>query len=170
VEQPTSSKTTEEIVSSLLHWVWSCQLQLDRYIDSLRGEFTSHTLLEEIQSRKLFSRTSYDEHALLLAARNLLREAEDSGGPTLDLPPEVLASIKALRNGYEHFSKLRPHTQQQLTRLKAVPRQVQFGDGDIVIGRVFSLTQFRTALSRLESALLAVGSATAASPEQEPQP
>lgn len=143
-------------LSEVLHWVWSCRLQVKRYVESLQAEMTDHTVLDSVTSRRLFSQSTYDEHVLLLAARNLIRELSRSGKalPALRLPASTLRATKVLRDGYEHFHELSVRTRNDLLRFNASPRRAEFGADGVVIGGVFNITEFHKALVKLEAELL----------------
>ena len=152
-----------EKVDHSLHWTWSCQLQLRRLIDSTKAEWTLHEQ-DPVKKRKVFSRTSYDEHMFLVAACNLVRAVNLT---VKDLPQlkRFIAhneAIRLLRNIYEHWDEIRSGRRSRSVddfRNKFPQAQffsITYTDRGPVIAGILSLREFLVQLEELEKELLAV--------------
>ena len=147
----------------LLHWTWSCQLQLRRLVASLRHEL-SGAFESPIDQRKACSQTSLDQHLLFVAARHLLRELERAGKALPDsfLSEPIKSAMKTIRDAYEHPHDLGAATRTQLASLGAKPGVLQFGGQDgLVVGRVIVVRELHKALDTLERLVLDLQQQTA---------
>lgn len=155
----------EERISDLLHWTWSCQLQLQRYGQSLRTEFSGGSSEDR---RKVYSQTSYDEHMVLVAARHLLSALERAGTslPRIALSDSNLEVLELLRNAYEHWPTERTKFRAGVksgrgavaelaqNHANARPWSVDLTPEGPVLARVVPLREFASALDQLEDELL----------------
>jgi hypothetical protein len=153
-----------------LHWVWSCQLQIRRLGEALESE-GRNPRLSPTQRRIRFSRTTFEEHALLVAAFNLTKAltTAERCGIHLQLSSDMRAATTELRHIYEHWErqrdsfrqKTRPKSDSGSRFLRRFPHGEPWAlflqpDGDIVIGNVVPLRQLFRELRELEQQLLAL--------------
>ena len=100
----------EQAISDTLHWIWNWQVQLERLLQSTDEKWSiDHANKSGLECRKIYSRTSFDVHMLLVVGRNLLR--------AIDRLPKKLAkpaifkdtrkSLILLRDIYEHSDEQR---------------------------------------------------------------
>ncbi len=96
----------EEILNELLHWVWSTQLQVQRYLNSMQSELNSGEA-EKYQIMKRCSNTSYDGHMILVSARHLKRALDMLQKEDLDIEidKKLLKDLKELRDIHEHWNE-----------------------------------------------------------------
>jgi hypothetical protein len=147
-----------EKVDHSLHWAWSCQLQLRRLLDSTSAEWKLSEQ-DPVEKRKVFSRTSYDEHMFLVAACNLVRAVDLTVKDFPQLKPFIVHSeaIRLLRNIYEHWDEIRsdgPSRSVDDFRNKFPQAQfysITYTDRSPVIAGILSLAEFRAQLEELLS-------------------
>ena len=94
----------EQIRAEILHWVWSTQTQIYRYDENLGKEMDSGEA-EKLDRMRMCSLTSYDEHLILVAARNLIRAIDmlDEDDSTITIEQSLRDDLKELRDIYEHW-------------------------------------------------------------------
>ena len=95
-----------EVLNDVLHWIWSWCLQLERLVESTKLEWAGGA---GSKGRRVFSRTSYDEHALIVAGGNLARALKPAAElfPELPIDAQRLKAVRLLRNLYEHWDEQR---------------------------------------------------------------
>jgi hypothetical protein len=98
----------QKALADLLHWVWSCRLQLKRLLHSVEEE-TAVVGPYKDKCRQHFSQTSYDEHVAFVAFGDFKKALEQARPyfPSLSLSPEKLQALCLLRNLYEHWNQHR---------------------------------------------------------------
>jgi len=98
----------QKALADLLHWVWSCRLQLKRLLHSVKEEGAVMDLPKD-RHRQQFSQTSYDEHMAFVAFGDFSKALEQARPyfPSLSLSPERLKALCLLRNLYEHWNQHR---------------------------------------------------------------
>ena len=102
------AQSSQEVLSDVTHWIWSCQLQIQRLLESTAQEFSSSQEQSRLERRRICSRTSYDEHMVLVALRNLLRSLDRGTAPLKkNLLRRSEDAIRHLRNIYEHWDEHR---------------------------------------------------------------
>lgn len=161
----------QEKLDYALHWVWSCKLQIDRLTESTLKEWNSNEK-ETVAKRKVFSRTSYDEHMLLIAARNLVRATNltVTDFPQLNSLIAHSEAIRLLRNIYDHWDGVisgKPSTSAQEFAQKfpqGKPFSITYTSQGPVIGGVLPLHDFLNQLSELEKHLLSLEKAAQSQP------
>lgn len=151
-------------LGDVLYWSFCCRLQANRLAQSFMSEFPLGKRLYAFQ-RKRFATTSFDEHALVLAAGNLSK-ALDRGPKSLRriLPSKTLRALKLLRDIYEHWENMRATFRQggpakiesalKLTNEfpEAEPWTIAIHpDGDIDLANVVFLRPLSLDLRRLEA-------------------
>jgi hypothetical protein len=154
-----------------LYWIWSCRLQIKRLGNSTLAEWDS-SYKTAIERRRVFSATSYDQHLVLVAGRNLLKSLEivERHFPELSLEIREGALIKHLRNMHEHWedhqasslgieipasrAKQTINTQKEVERLGAKAWSIRYGPEGPVLGDVIILRDFIQRLEELEYSLL----------------
>lgn len=151
-------------LGDVLYWSASCRLQATRLAQSFRSEFPIGTRLYVFQ-RKRFVSTSFDEHALTIAAGNL-GKALDRAPKFLRrvLPQRTLRALQLLRNLYEHWEDMRaafrkggpPTTEAALKLAEEYPEAEPWTiaihpDGDIDLANVVFLRPLHADLRRLEA-------------------
>ena len=181
VTRSTLSDTSDpksDALNDALHWLWATRTQVRRLTEGLRKELTDAP--SELHQRRTFSRTSLDEHLLLVCAGQLEKvvQASQQHFPEIALPPVLQTSLRHLRNVYEHWEQHR-----DAFRLPGVTKKrsgkafsEQFPNGepwaieiypgrDILVAKVVSLRSLCRELRRLERILLVV-EAKASAPVQ----
>ncbi len=162
--QDTDSRQT---IVDALHWLWSCELQIERLAESTRIEW-SGSFDTNRDARRMFSRTSLDEHLVLVVGRNLVRALEQlrKEHPDINLGDDVENIIRLLRNVYEHWdenippfkvvSKVKNRGVRALNAAypDARPWSITYGTDGPMIGGVLALNEFVAQLEDLERALL----------------
>jgi hypothetical protein len=94
-------------LGDVLYWSFCCRLEATRLAQSFMSEFPLGKRLYVFQ-RKRFATTSFDEHALVIAAGNLGKALERA--PKFlrrILPKKTLRALQLLRNIYEHWEDMR---------------------------------------------------------------
>lgn len=166
-----SVEPVERATNDILHWSWSTRLQVERLRASLASEFETWNAKPRVRSRRGFSRTSYDEHLVFVAAANLSRALDCAPRPlrkaaTLGLT--AARALRLLRDVYEHWDQLRAQVAGHraadsgaAARLGrefpgAEPWSLTFDiqTGDIVLANLVDVKQFVADLRRLEAAVL----------------
>lgn len=161
--------SNDRVVSEALHWIWSWNVQLDRLYLSTKAEWNmNQTEISSLESEKICSRTSLDEHLLLVVGRNVLR-AIDCLPPHLadgTIPTNTREALNLLRNIYEHWDEQRaafenpgiPKTRSGKCFSKKYPngilRSITYAQDDFYIGGVVGLKSFSNQLSELAHRLL----------------
>jgi hypothetical protein len=155
-----------QALGDLVYWSWCCRLQAVRLRASLLAEFGAWGMGRKVASERRFSSTSYDEHAIAVAATNLdraLSQAEEYVGDW-GIPSETLRALRLLRNIYEHWDELREafRTGGQADRGAAKRLAEEFPEaepwsielepgGDIKVAGLISLKALKKALRGLEA-------------------
>jgi hypothetical protein len=155
----------EEALGDALHWIWSWHLQVGRLRESTLRVTSSRTPLE---SRRASSRTSYEEHMLLVAGWNLARALNraQSYMPQATLSEETGQALKLLRDLYEHWDEQRlalqmnnvPKQRSAKTLAKffpeARPWTIVFTSDDWLIGGIVGIGELSEALVPIEQEVL----------------
>lgn len=105
-----STDPIDRSFNDILHWSWSTRLQVDRLKRSLAEEIAAWGRGQRVRARRAFSASSYDEHQVLVAARNLLRAFERAARPlrpVAALPEHHAKALHLLRDVYEHWEQSR---------------------------------------------------------------
>jgi len=173
ITRSTLSETSDakpEAVNDALHWLWATRTQIRRLNEGLRNELTTDAPTE-LHRRRTSSRTSLDEHLLLVCAGQLEKVVQSAQEhfPEIMLPPKLQTSLRHLRNVYEHWEQHR-----DAFRLPGVPKKrsgkafsEQFPSGepwaieiypgrDILVAKVVSVRSLSRELYRLERIILRV--------------
>jgi hypothetical protein len=154
----------EAILIDVAHWIWSCKLQVRRFLQSLHAT-GKPTWRNDLERRRRFSRLSYDEHMVLVAAANLDRAlAQES--TILDgvlISEQLRTALTLLRNVYEHWNEQRDSFRRVTNSKSRSGRKLQeqfpqaspwsfdwHPGGDIVLAKVVSLQSFWLELRNLE--------------------
>jgi hypothetical protein len=97
----------EEVLSALMHWIWSWRKQVERLLASTRAQGQGDS---EIERRKSFTLASYDEHILVVAGWNLARAIRRASAlfPSIQIAEDRYHGLRLLRHLYEHWDKQRP--------------------------------------------------------------
>jgi len=108
MNEPSFWGTKEEILAETLHWTWSVQIQINRFWKSLQNELNSGKVAK-LDIMKMCSITSYDEHMILVAARNLIRAVKmiEKVAPSITIDQDLRDDLKELRDIYEHWDETR---------------------------------------------------------------
>lgn len=163
----------ERAVKDLLHWVWSCQLQIARFTQDLTTEWNEAVAAEtDVEARKRFSKTTFDEHMVFVAARHVLRAVEQVGEAGLQeqLPDENLTrAIELLRNIREHWDEQRERFSDPDAELERSGKRFAelypdanpwsstiTAKGYLKLGDVVSVDELMDALNRLEEVGLSI--------------
>ena len=148
-------------LDDVLHWIWSCQLQIERLRQDLRDELGGAYAKGEgpIEGRKRFSRTSLDEHLLLVTARNVFRALDQDKklSKRLETNSATRNAITYLRNIYEHWDdhdKGLSFGKFKEAFPEARPRSLTIKRDDLMLAGVVSLRQFSDDLKALEAEIL----------------
>lgn len=158
----------EQAISDTLHWIWSWQVQLGRFRQSTNAERSIDQAGQSgLECRKIFSRTSFDEHMLMVVGRNLLRAIDrlpkNLGNAVI--PEDTREALICLRNIYEHWDEERESFQNPAIPKKrsgkkffdtfpcGTPWTITYAHNDFYIGGVFGLIDFTKKLSQLETRL-----------------
>lgn len=155
--------TPSEKLEYVLHWVWSCSLQLQRHSESMKEE-RNCSLTDPVERQKIQSRIFYDAHVFVAAARNLVRAIDLAVVDYPQLADHMThgSSIRLLRNIYEHWDEVLmgefSTAAQEFAR--AFPQGNPFSiiytsDGAFVAGTL-PLSEFVRQLSELENRILAL--------------
>lgn len=153
-------------LQDLLHWTWSSLLQLGRYLEDLSTEWSRAAEAEP--PARAFSKTSLEEHLLLVTLRNLIHAHDRSSRqlPRLPVDDVTLRALRLLRDAYEHWPTERPAFARGLKRDKgaiselarlnphARPYMVTLTQEGPVLGGVVQLIDLRDSLEKFEAALL----------------
>ncbi len=153
-------------LADLLHWTWSSSLQLDRYLDALSTEWSRAAAAAD--SRKAFSRTSLEEHLLVVTLRHLLEASDRAGSrfPSLGVEPRSRDALKLLRDAYEHWATEQPAYARGVKKQSgavaelakvdpsARPWLVKLTETGPVLAGTIPLRDIRGALEDLEAELL----------------
>ena len=158
-----------ESINDTLHWIWSFQLQYDRLLESFQHEINLIGRSDG-NNRKAFSRTTFDEHILLVAGRNLERAIKRLKKYYSDIiiEPDFLKRLRLLGNIYEHWDQHRDEfrlpsakqTHSLRVCLKKFPGKnpwsVSYGENGLVLGGVIKLKELLDSLNELEKTLLSL--------------
>jgi hypothetical protein len=161
------STDNRNVVIDTLHWLWSLQLQIGRLAESTRLEW-SGPFDTSTNPQRLFSRTSLDEHLVLVVGRNLIRALAQlrKEHPDIGLGNDIESVIPLLRNVYEHWdenapsfdsaSKAKSRGIHALNKIHpdAKPWSITYGSDGPVIGGVVALNDLVVQLDALECVLL----------------
>jgi hypothetical protein len=157
----------EQALNDARHWAWGTATQLARFRRNLKAELKAFTLPSDRRSR-VFSRTSFDEHMLLVAAGQLQKALKSARNhfPHLALSGDLEKALRLLRNIYEHWDALRESfrtpdrervrsaRQFSIDFPEGQPWSVDFmPNGDIVLAKVVSLRMLASELGRLQRQL-----------------
>jgi hypothetical protein len=155
----------EEALGDLLHWIWSWHLQVGRLHESTLGAIGTGTPLE---SRRVSSRTSYEEHILSVAGWNLARaliRAQPYMSQTA-ISEETGQALRLLRHLYEHWDEQRLVFQMNgIPKRKAAkefaerfpkgrPWSLVFTSEDLLLGGVVGIGELSEALVPVEQEVL----------------
>jgi hypothetical protein len=154
-------------LTDVAHWIWSCKLQIRRFLRSVDSIGRS-SWRSDLERRRSFSKMSYDEHMIFVAAANLERALAQASAllDGLELSEQLRERLTLLRNIYEHWNEQRDSFRQS-TRPKArsgrrlqerLPRAAPWSfewhpNGDIVLAGVVSLQNFWRELRILERSM-----------------
>jgi hypothetical protein len=108
--QKEAPDPVHQAIQDLLHWSWSTRLQLARLGRSIQREFETWGRRPRVRSRRAFSKTSYDEHLVFVAAANLQRALDAAPRAVrsdLKLTRKSGRALRLLRDVYEHWDQLR---------------------------------------------------------------
>ena len=155
----------EEALGDVLHWVWSWHLQVDRLRESTLRETGTGTPLE---SRKISSRTSYEEHMLSVAGWNLARALSRAQPyvPQITISDATSTALKLLRHLYEHWDEQRLAFQESdVPKERAAkdlakffpegrPWTLVFTSDDWLLGGVVGIGELSEALVPIEEEVL----------------
>jgi hypothetical protein len=149
-------------IGELLHRIWSCRLQLERLIESTHLEWSGGVEFDSLEQGRRFSRTSYDEHLVLVAGRHLVVAVEIVGSicPQFHFDPKMARQLTLMRNIHEHWDD--PLSGRRLKSLEkfeqefpsARARSISYSPTDWIIGDVISMGEISKVLDNLESAAL----------------
>jgi len=165
---PDGADPNSEALNDVLHWLWATRTQIRRLTKGVRTELMCDAPLE-LHRRRTFSRTSLDEHLLLVSAGQLEKviQAAQQHFPMIMLPAVLQVSLRHLRNVYEHWEQHR-----DAFRLPGVPKNrsgkafaTEFPSGepwaieiypgrDLLVAKVVSLRSLVRELRRLERIVL----------------
>jgi len=102
----------EETLGDVLHWSWSTRMQAARLREGVSAEFIAWNREGRHRMRQVFSKTSCDEHLLLVCAANLDRALDKLPKQfrrDIEVPKPWRRGLWLLRNVYEHWNELRRH-------------------------------------------------------------
>jgi hypothetical protein len=150
----------QEALNDVKHWVWSWQLQLSRLVDSTNAEWSGGIK----QGRpKDYSRTTYDEHALVLVGWNVGRAIKRAEHlfPEIKLASDTYRALRLLRNLYEHWDEQRKCFREGGEKKRAAkefveafpqgrPWSITYGFDDWTIGAVLPVRQVTKELGLIE--------------------
>jgi hypothetical protein len=152
----------ECLINDALHWIWCWQLQLARYCESINNELVRFGDGDP----RAFSRTSFDEHVLMVAGGQVVRSVSRAQSclPTLVIPGGTTATLKELRDIYEHWEQHRASFRNEAPMIKSgkkfseknptgKPWEVIFDKGDIILAHVLSTNLVSQQLQVLEKQL-----------------
>ena len=149
---------------TLLHWIWSWQLQWERFLKSWNTDYDQRTM-ELVEYKKLESHKSFDIHILLVTTRNLLRALENPPDWLSDsIETSLEEDINLLRNIYEHWNECgqecidadrRSYDKFAKKYPDKNPYSIVYGPDDFYVGGVLPLEKLHDYLIRLESYILA---------------
>jgi hypothetical protein len=155
-------RSPECLLNDAIHWAYCWQFQLGRLCNSVNDELRHFS----DGDWRYFSRTSFDEHMLMVTGGHVVRalsrlQDHESG---LSLPAEIAAPLKELRDVYEHWEEqreaFRTRTEMQRSGKKFVennptgkPWEVVFHKDDVVFARVVSARRVNEELAKLETVL-----------------
>lgn len=154
-----------EALGDVLHWIWSWHLQVDRLQESTLRETGKGTQLE---SRKVSSRTSYEEHMLSVAGWNLARALNRAQVyiPHACISEETGKALRLLRHLYEHWDEQRLAFQMSdIPKERAAkelakhfpegrPWTIVFTSDDWLLGGVVGIGELSEALVPIELEIL----------------
>lgn len=97
-----------EATTDLMHWIWSCQLQIHRFHESTHLEFAGGDDANR-DMRRVYSRASLDEHLLMVVGGQFVRAVERARVhyPHFLLGSSEYTALTLLRNIYEHWDETR---------------------------------------------------------------
>jgi hypothetical protein len=152
----------ECLINDALHWIWSWQLQLARYCESINNEL----LRFGDGDPRSFSRTSFDEHVLMVAGGQVVRSVIRARSclPTLVIPRGTTTILKELRDIYEHWEQHRAPFRNEAPMVRSgkkfseknptgKPWEVIFEKDDIILAHVLSTNLVFQQLHVLEKQL-----------------
>jgi hypothetical protein len=138
---------------------------LDRYLEDLGTEWSRAA--SRPQPGREFSRTSFDEHILLIAVNQLLKASDRAGKhfPSLPVDARTRETLRLLRHAYEHWETEQPayrglaRSRGAIDKLaktdpNARPWLVNLGPNGAVLAGTVPLDSLKAALHDLENALL----------------
>jgi hypothetical protein len=154
-----------EALGDALHWIWCWHLQVDRLHESTLRVTGSGT---PIESRRASSRTSYEEHILLVAGWNLARALNRAQPymPQASISEETGQALRLLRDLYEHWDEQRsafqvsdtPKVRSAKTLAKLFPEArpwtMVFTSDDWLLGGVVGIGELSKALVPIEHEVL----------------
>jgi hypothetical protein len=162
---------TEEALNDVLHWSWSIRLQGERLISDIPLELSKWGNSPRLGVRRSSSRTSCDEHLLLVCAANLERallKVPKRFRRDLYVTKDSRRALWLLRNIYEHWDELRRHLRAGTNDAKGTLAKLrkEFPQADpwsftidpanntIILADVVDLNALTLELRRLEASVL----------------
>jgi hypothetical protein len=148
----------------LLHWIWSWNVQVSRLKEStsVDGQGTTPT-----ERRRAYSRTSLDEHLLVVVGGHVVTSLRRFGEVHLDLlDPDHLQALQLLRNLYEHWDEQRDTFRKpDVPRVKSGktfsekfpegrPYSITYASNDWILGGVVPISVISLALAEIEQAVI----------------
>lgn len=169
--QKKAPDSKEEIFKDLLHWSWSVRLQIERLSRDIPQELNPWCSETHYKLRRNFSKTSCDEHLLLVVATNLdraLNRLSKKDSRTLKISDDSRRALRLLRNVYEHWDIFRGQLRKDeeefdgaLAKLRsefpdADPWSITIDreNDDLIIADVIALKPLVKELRRLEARIL----------------
>ena len=156
-----------ELTNDVLHWLWSWRVQVQRHAESTQHDGEGSSPLE---TRRAFSRTSYDEHVLTVVGAHLIRAIQRAEAefrePLFD--NEAATALPLLRNLYEHWDEQRstfadpemPKVLSGKTFTERFPQgkpwSVTYVGNDFVLGGVVPIHALTSELDAVEARVLAL--------------
>lgn len=168
IEQPDPK---EELLNDIWYWSWCLRMQAGRFRKDGLAEIKHWSSSSKHIARKAFSKTSCDEHLILVVATNLdrsLKRVLKNEKSRLKINPDSLRTLKLLRDIYEHWDEMRTELRQNkdtskkaLGKLKkeypnAEPWSITINpeDNDILLAGVVSINTLIAELRQLEANVL----------------
>jgi hypothetical protein len=169
----------------VLHWSWSIRLQSERLASDIPLELSLFGGTQRLKSRRSFSRTSCDEHLLLVCAANLdraLLKVPKRLRRDIEVSKEARRALWLLRNIYEHWDELRRHLRAGTNDAKGTLLKLrkEFPQADpwsftidparnnIILSDVVNLNELTSELRRLEARVLRLERTRARAPQTPP--
>jgi hypothetical protein len=154
-------------IDDALHWIWSWRVQVRRLGESQQAAFSASSGMPRRQAE---SRSSLDEHLLVVTGGNLVRALARASDLSLVAPLEENKhqALWLLRNLYEHWDQQRdafrpggPPKEQSGAKFADTfptgqPWSIVFEEDDWVLANVVPVNELTRELEGIESHLLAL--------------